>query len=410
MCTRLRPGAGLALVVVGLVTPGSIAVAGPPLVPAPEVTAGAPSLAGPAPSLTVTPPSVGLDLPLPALPAIAPGVTETTGSLVSGAPQPASPAGRAGAAQQQSSPESASPTPPAPEAPQSGADAGEGSTATERPPAAPASSPRRSPTKASPQAAEAPVAAPDDAPAEPRGALGSAGSDPSPATAPTTRRPPSTIERIVGVVPLPLKVALGVLAALLVLALGGAWRTRRRLSRAERLAATDPLTGLPNRRQADEVLVRLVAAARRTGRPLAVALVDLDHFKAINDRYGHTAGDVTLRETGAAIRAFLRCSDHVARFGGEEFLLLLPDTSGTDAMAVAKKLRRRIAGLEVAELDGGVTASLGVAAFPQDGDSPDELINAADAALYRAKENGRDRVEGAGEEHFALVGAAAPAA
>ncbi len=212
------------------------------------------------------------------------------------------------------------------------------------------------------------------------------------------------------VVPLPLKLTLGVLTALLVLVLGGAWRTRRRLARAEKLAATDPLTGLPNRRQADEMLVRLVAAARRTGRPLAIALVDLDHFKAVNDRFGHAAGDVALRETGTAIRAFVRSSDHVARFGGEEFLLLLPDTSRTDAVAVAEKLRRRIAGLEVDELDGGVTASLGVAAFPQDGDSPDELIKAADAALYRAKENGRDRVEGASEEQLALVGAAAPAA
>lgn len=212
------------------------------------------------------------------------------------------------------------------------------------------------------------------------------------------------------VVPLPLKVALGVLAALLVVALGGAWRTRRRLARAERLAATDGLTGLPNRRQADEMLERLVAAARRAGRPLAVVLVDLDHFKAINDRFGHAAGDVALRETAAAIRELLRTGDHVARFGGEEFLVLLPDTRGTDAVAVADKLRRRIAGLDADAIDGGLSASLGVAALPEDGDDPEELIRAADAALYRAKENGRDRVETATEEELALVGAAAPAA
>ncbi len=218
------------------------------------------------------------------------------------------------------------------------------------------------------------------------------------------------IERIVAVVPLPLKIALGVLACLLALALGAAWRTRRRLARAERLAATDALTGLPNRRQADEMLERLVAAARRGGRPLAVVLVDLDHFKAINDRFGHAEGDVALRETGAAIRELLRASDHVARFGGEEFLVLLPDTSGTDAVAVAHKLRRRIAGLDVEEIDRGLSASLGVAALPEDGDDPYELIRAADAALYRAKENGRDRVESATEEELALVAVAAPAA
>lgn len=377
---------------------------------------GAPSIAGPAPTLSAAPPSVSLDLAVPSLPQITQEVTEVTGSLVSGSAQAATgAAGDVGGAQQSSRSEPASPPPsPASDAPKSDTDAGAGSSPKETPApgfVSPSRRPRTEQREANnTQAGRAPAAASDDPPAQSRQPRGSAGSSAPPATAPTTRPAPNVIERIVAVVPLPLKIALGVLASLLLLALGGAWRTRRRLARAERLAATDALTGLPNRRQADEMLERLVAAARRGGRPLAVVLVDLDHFKAINDRFGHAAGDVALRETGAAIRELLRTSDHVARFGGEEFLVLLPDTSGTDAVAVADKLRRRIAGLDVDEIDGRVSASLGVAALPEDGDNPEELIRAADAALYRAKENGRDRVESATEEELALVAAAAPAA
>ncbi|MDQ5831912.1 MAG: diguanylate cyclase, partial [Actinomycetota bacterium] len=136
----------------------------------------------------------------------------------------------------------------------------------------------------------------------------------------------NVVERLVGVVPMPLKIALGMLAALLVLAITGAWRVQRRLALAERRAATDGLTGLPNRRHADEVIERLLAASRRKERPLAVMLFDLDHFKAINDRFGHAIGDDALRATAGATRELLRSSDHVARFGGEEFLVLLPET------------------------------------------------------------------------------------
>jgi diguanylate cyclase (GGDEF)-like protein len=114
------------------------------------------------------------------------------------------------------------------------------------------------------------------------------------------------------------------LVALLVLAIAGAWRTQRRLALAERLAATDVLTGLPNRRHADEALERLLASARRKGRSVTVMLFDLDHFKAINDRFGHAAGDDALRATAQATRELLRGGDYVARFGGEEFLALLP--------------------------------------------------------------------------------------
>ena len=206
--------------------------------------------------------------------------------------------------------------------------------------------------------------------------------------------PASTVlERIVGVVPTPVKIAIGMLVAMLAFAIAGARRTQRRLALAEQCATTDALTGLPNRRHADEVLERLLAAARRTRRPLAVVLFDLDHFKAINDKFGHSIGDEALRATASATRELLRGSDHAARFGGEEFLLLLPETSADDALIVAEKLRAQIAELEVEGLDREVTASFGVAAYPDHEATADRLIEAADAALYRAKAAGRNRVK-----------------
>lgn len=206
--------------------------------------------------------------------------------------------------------------------------------------------------------------------------------------------PASTVlERIVGVVPTPVKIAIGMLVAMLAFAIAGARRTQRRLALAEQCATTDALTGLPNRRHADEVLERLLAAARRTRRPLAVVLFDLDHFKAINDNFGHSIGDEALRATASATRELLRGSDHAARFGGEEFLLLLPETSADDALIVAEKLRAQIAELEVEGLDREVTASFGVAAYPDHEATADRLIEAADAALYRAKAAGRNRVK-----------------
>ena len=210
---------------------------------------------------------------------------------------------------------------------------------------------------------------------------------------PSERPIPNLGERIVGVVPLPLKIALGMLVALLVSAIAGAWRTQRRLARAERRALTDVLTGLPNRRHADEVIERLLAAARRNRSSVAVMLFDLDHFKAVNDRFGHAIGDRALRATADATRRLLRDSDHVARFGGEEFLVLLPETGAETALTVAEKLRAWIAELEVKGLDGGMTASFGVAVYPLHGIGADELIAAADLALYRAKQTGRNRVE-----------------
>jgi diguanylate cyclase (GGDEF)-like protein len=231
--------------------------------------------------------------------------------------------------------------------------------------------------------------------AEDPGVEASAGAEPERVMAsPESDDPsPNMIERIVGVVPLPLKVALGILTVLLVLAIAGAWRTQRRLALAERRAATDVLTGLPNRRHADETLERLLASARRQGRSVAVVLFDLDHFKAINDRFGHAAGDDALRATAEATRELLRGGDYVARFGGEEFMAVLPETGRADASFVAESLRSRIEALDVPGLEDRMTASFGVAVYPDHGIGADELIKAADVALYRAKQAGRNRVE-----------------
>ena len=167
----------------------------------------------------------------------------------------------------------------------------------------------------------------------------------------------------------------------------------RNLAIAEVRAATDALTGLPNTRAVQDTIKRMVAQASRTVSPLSAALLDLDHFKRINDAYGHSRGDEVLAAVAMVLRSSVRESDFVGRYGGEEFLLLLPDTGRDQAAIVAEKVRAAVAGLGLSEINQPVTASLGVAAVPDDAADADTLLRAADRALYAAKGNGRNRVE-----------------
>jgi diguanylate cyclase (GGDEF)-like protein len=168
------------------------------------------------------------------------------------------------------------------------------------------------------------------------------------------------------------------------------------------LARTDQLTGLRNRRAILERLMELSALADRHDRPLSVALVDLDHFKRINDAAGHLTGDRVLREVTASIDRQLRATDAVGRWGGDELLVLLPETTavaaGRSMERIAEQVRREVRPPSVGgdEAPAGtptlpVTLSVGVAQW-HEGDGPDHLLARADRALYRAKEGGRDRV------------------
>ena len=167
----------------------------------------------------------------------------------------------------------------------------------------------------------------------------------------------------------------------------------RNLAIAEHRAATDGLTGLPNARSVRETLLRMVAQADRTVTPLSAIAMDLDRFKALNDRYGHQAGDEALAAVGAALDAGVRASDFAGRWGGEEFVLLLPDTDAAGAAALAEKLREAIASVTLPSVPTGITGSFGVAALPEHARDADGLLRAADRALYAAKQAGRNRVE-----------------
>ena len=166
---------------------------------------------------------------------------------------------------------------------------------------------------------------------------------------------------------------------------------------ALRVQAThDPLTGLWNRYALLEALEREHSRAVREGTPLAVIMADLDHFKSVNDTYGHMAGDAVLREAAGRMQAAVRSYDLVGRFGGEEFLIVLPGTSAVNAAQLAERLRAAVAHVPVGHdlRNIPVTASFGVGASgPGLSGDPQTLIRVADEALYRAKEKGRNRVE-----------------
>lgn len=167
---------------------------------------------------------------------------------------------------------------------------------------------------------------------------------------------------------------------------------QRNLAMAEHRALNDALTGLPNQRACHDTLLRMVAQAARTISPLAAVLLDLDHFKQLNDEYGHDRGDEALAAVGAALGSCVRVSDFAGRYGGEEFLLLMPDTGKDGAVQVAEKARSVIAQIKVPGVDRPITASLGVAILPNDAGDPDTLVRQADRALYAAKAQGRNRV------------------
>jgi two-component system cell cycle response regulator len=161
--------------------------------------------------------------------------------------------------------------------------------------------------------------------------------------------------------------------------------------RLETMIFEDALTGLANRRYILTQLGALVSGARRHGRPLSAAIVDVDHFKSVNDRYGHAVGDRVLVAVARALRSHLRAEDHLGRLGGEEFLALLPDTGREAAARVTEKLRLEVSRTLI-EHDGEplrVTISIGMATW--NGELPDEMLHRADVALYGAKAGGRDR-------------------
>lgn len=165
-------------------------------------------------------------------------------------------------------------------------------------------------------------------------------------------------------------------------------------SKLERLASHDGLTGLLNRTRFSAAF-NLLLATHQPDRPLSLLMMDVDHFKNINDSFGHQVGDDALRMISAVVRENARQQDLVARYGGEEIIIALPDTGGEAALAIAERLRTAIATRPLDDRRGDIlhlTVSIGVAELPRHADNGDDLIRAADMALYMAKSNGRNRV------------------
>ncbi len=171
-------------------------------------------------------------------------------------------------------------------------------------------------------------------------------------------------------------------------------RIRKLQMTLEQMVVSDPLTGLHNRRYLMDRLVQEMQRSDRHGEPLAFAMIDLDGFKPINDQFGHVLGDKVLRAVGNAISKSIRVSDVAARYGGDEFGIILPQTPAEGAMRVCERLLRAIS--ELVLQDEGrtcrVTASLGLAYYPADDvDTPEDLVHSADGALYGAKRSGKNR-------------------
>jgi diguanylate cyclase (GGDEF)-like protein len=180
--------------------------------------------------------------------------------------------------------------------------------------------------------------------------------------------------------------------------LGLAVSTLRLRQRLVDQAMRDPLTGLYNRRIMAEMFARELLVAERKERPLAIVMIDIDHFKLFNDRHGHEAGDAVLRAVATFLSSECRSSDVVCRYGGEEFAILLPEANLDSAIQRASRLREGVKKLVTANRGvvlEPVTISLGIAVYPDHGEDAGTLLRAADEALYQSKNSGRDRVTAA---------------
>lgn len=180
-------------------------------------------------------------------------------------------------------------------------------------------------------------------------------------------------------------------------------RLRQNYEQSLALALVDPLTGAYNRRYLDMHLPMLFARCKMTGRPLSILSIDLDHFKKVNDTYGHAAGDTVLKETISRVLISLRPSDLVVRMGGEEFAVIMPETEQKTALMVGERLRQALASKPFSLPDSGqnldITASFGVASINHESDiDPKTILERADAALYRAKQTGRNKVIGENQD------------
>ncbi len=171
-----------------------------------------------------------------------------------------------------------------------------------------------------------------------------------------------------------------------------AWNNAQLYRELEARSHTDALTGLLNTRWLDETASQVTARSLRSGSSSGVLLLDVDHFKLVNDTGGHAAGDQVLRQVARVFLSVVRTGDDVVRFGGEEFLVLLHDTGPGGALQVAQKIRASLAD-RVKVLSGmTITASIGIAMFPMHGSTLDDVVRVADLAMYDAKTRGRDRV------------------
>jgi two-component system cell cycle response regulator len=168
-----------------------------------------------------------------------------------------------------------------------------------------------------------------------------------------------------------------------------AFKMRKRL---EYLAVTDGLTGLFNHRHSFELLEKEMARSRRYKHPLSILLIDIDDFKRVNDEFGHRAGDKVLEELGSCLHSLLRASDIAGRYGGEEFIIILPETTLSNAAKVGEKIRKTLAAKSLYGINRPLTVSIGAVEF-RDGETAEALVNRVDELMYRAKVNGKNRVE-----------------